>query len=79
MADPKDLESVRTLFAAHKSELLGRYGAVGAGIGINGDEYVITIYLRSKNDSPAEPASIEGVRMRFEVTGEFHARARQTE
>jgi hypothetical protein len=75
MADPKDLESVRTLFAAHKDEILRRYGAVGGGIGRNENEYVITVYLRSKNDSPAEPVSIEGVRVRFEVTGEFHLHA----
>lgn len=75
MADPSDLESVKALFAERKSEILGRYNAVGGGIGRNDNEYVITVYLRSKADMPAGLVRIDGVRLRFEITGEIRPHA----
>lgn len=71
MADPKNLDEVRQVFARTKEELMGRYGAHGAGIGktASGDAYTIVLYLERNEQLPSGQAEIEGVPLRFEVTG----------
>lgn len=74
MADPRSLESVRAVLAAHRDELVQRFSASGIGIGRPdpGGSYVITVYLASSRDVPTVDA-IDGVPLRFEVTGPFRA------
>ncbi len=79
MTDAGDLERVRRVLAQRKAEIMRTYRAVGVGIGKRrpGDAYhVITVYLESRADLPPEPASIDGVPLKFEVTGpiQFHRR-----
>lgn len=71
MADPKNLDEVRQVFARTKKELMDRYGAHGAGIGKTaaGDAYAIVLYLESEDKLPSGQAEIEGVPLKFEVTG----------
>jgi len=69
MADPKNLEDVRALFARRKNELIAKYHACGAGVGRNdAGDYAIVIYLESAREG-SEPVWIEGVPLKFEVTG----------
>ncbi len=74
MTDTTDLESVRQVLAQHKDEILKTYQAVGVGIGkqnLSDKSYVISVYLRSLNDLPAGPVSVDGVPLKFEVTGQI--------
>lgn len=75
MADRGQLERVREHFHRRKEEIIRRYNAVGAGIGRQGSEdnrYAIVVYLRSEADRPKEPVEMDGIPLRFEVTGSFH-------
>jgi hypothetical protein len=79
MADPRHLQSVREYFHGHKEEIIRRYNAEGAGIGKQGsgdDRYAIVVYLKSQADRPKAPVEIEGIPLRFEVTGGFHLQRR---
>lgn len=72
MADTKDLDYVRVVRQRHQEELLTRYHAVGMGIGRQappGEGYAIVVYLQSRRDLPDSPKEVEGVPLRFEVTG----------
>lgn len=74
MADPTDVESVKRLLAEHRDQVVRTYRAVGTGVGSDepgGRGYAIVVYVKEKSDVPAEPAALEGVRLRFVVTGEF--------
>jgi hypothetical protein len=74
VADPGDLESVRRLLEEHRQEVVRAYRAVGTGIGSSepgGPGYAIVVYLKEKSDMPAEPVALEGVPLKFVVTGEF--------
>ncbi len=71
MADAKNFDSVRKVLAARRQEIVKRYNAAGAGIGRQGDEYCITVYLKTARDRPKEPVRVEGIPLKFEVTGEF--------
>lgn len=71
MADPRDLESVRELLQRRRMDVLRDYAAEGVGIGRGGDGYAIVVYLRSAEQRPAEARSLEGVPLKFEVTGPF--------
>lgn len=74
MADPADLESVKRVLEEHRQEVVRAYRAVGTGIGSRAPgsrEYAIVVYLKSKADMPPEPVAIEGVAVKFVVTGEF--------
>lgn len=80
MTDPRKLESVREYFLGRKEEIIRKYNAEGAGIGKQGagnDPYAIVVYLKSKQDMPSEPVELDGIPVRFEVTGGFHLQ-RQT-
>jgi hypothetical protein len=71
MADPENLEEVRRLFAARKNEIIARYRAEGAGVGKEDRSYVFVVYLASADLLPPEHVVIDGVPLRFEVTGRF--------
>jgi hypothetical protein len=71
MADPKDQEAVRRVHELHREEIVRRYQAAGTGVGRVRDEFVIVVYLKSAKDRPQEPATVEGVPLKFEVTGEI--------
>ena len=67
------LENVRRVLEAHRGEIMRRFDALGTGIGKSGTDYVITVYLKKAGDRPDQDVAVEGIPLRFEVTGEFHA------
>ncbi|QGV77053.1 hypothetical protein [Streptomyces ficellus] len=72
MSEPNTLERVRSTLNRHRTHLLETYRAVGVGIGQaapSATSYCITVYLLSSADIPQEPVAIDGVPLRFEVTG----------
>lgn len=72
MADMQDLNHVRLVRQRYQEEILTRYHAVGMGIGKQpapGSGYAIVVYLRSRHDLPESSIKVEGVPLRFEVTG----------
>jgi hypothetical protein len=71
MTDSNQLESVRSVFRRSKDSLIETYEAQGAGVGKEGDDYVIVVYLSSSRRRPVDPVSVEGVPVKFEVTGRF--------
>lgn len=74
MVNARNLQEVREFFQAHKHEIILRYGAEGAGIGKQSpkdDSYVIVVYLGSRNAIPKETVILEGIPLKFEVTGRF--------
>lgn len=74
MADPTALEEVRSVLEARKDELIRTYGAEGVGIGksTSGEGYAIVVYLATPEQLRTEE-SIDGIPVRFEVTGQFRA------
>ncbi len=69
-----DLERVRAVLDRYRDEIQTRYRAVGTGIGKRSREdptYVIVVYLESERDRPSGSAFIEGISLKFEVTGRF--------
>jgi hypothetical protein len=73
VSEEQRLARARDVLQRHKEELMRTYGAVGAGIGKDdpkAPDYVIVVYLESPRQVP-EDASVEGVPLRFEVTGRF--------
>ena len=62
---------MRAVKRAREEALIAQYGAVGLGIGRQGDAYVLVVYLRAAREGLAEPVFVDGVRLKFEVTGRF--------
>lgn len=74
MVDATDIEAVRVYLRAHRSEIIERYQAEGVGIGRLTDDdprYAIVVYLDSENKRPIESVVLEGIPIKFEVTGRF--------
>jgi hypothetical protein len=73
MADPVDLQAVRSVLASRKDELISRYHAEGAGVGKeeSGKGYAIVVYVATSDLVPEERVEVEGIPLRFEVTGRF--------
>jgi hypothetical protein len=69
MADPRNLEDVKAVKRRHEADIIKRYQAIGMGIGKVGAEYVFVVYLPAKRTDIKEPVLVEGVRLKFEVTG----------
>lgn len=73
MTEPSSLEHAREVLRQRKEGILRTYKAIGVGIGKHepqGKSYGIVVYLESEQELPKEGAiSIEGVPLRFEVTG----------
>ena len=63
------LESVREILQRRKSEILETYRAIGVGIGKEDDSYRIVVYLETPGDRTGKPVSVEGVPLKFVVTG----------
>lgn len=74
MADPQDIESVKELKRRREAEIMREYQATGLGIGKAGEAYVLVVYLPAKRTDLEEPVVIEGVQVKFEVTGRFTTR-----
>jgi hypothetical protein len=73
-----DLEFVREILDRRKKEILDLYGATGTGIGKDSEDnqsYVIVVYLPQKENKPQAPVTLEGIPLRFEVTGPFKLHA----
>lgn len=73
MVDRRDPEQVSRVLDRHREEIVRTYGAIGSAVGKRDpadDEYVIVVYLRSAEEIPPQPVSIEGVPVKFVVTGE---------
>ena len=73
MIDPTHLDDVRAVFARHRDALIESYSAEGAGIGREGEAYVIVVYVTSARRSREAPEAVEGVRVKLEPTGPFSA------
>ncbi len=71
MTDPLILEALRALLDRNRAELIAQYDAAGVGIGREGTEHVIVIYLLSEGHHPPAGATLEGVPLKFVVTGPF--------
>lgn len=67
-----ELDHVRSVLARHRKDITERYRALGTGIGKRSradPTRVIVVYLESAADRPTEPASVEDIPLKFEVTG----------
>lgn len=71
MTDSMDLKCVRAVLARRRQEIIDRYGAQGVGVGREPEGHVIVVYLRSARQRPQQEERIDGVRLKFEVTGPF--------
>lgn len=71
MPKQRDLKTVRSVLERHRAEITRRFEAVGTGIGRSGDEYVITVYLGHAGHPPSGEVTVAGIRLKFEITGEF--------
>ncbi len=73
--DQQRLANAREALERHREKLMRAYGAVGAGVGAGvGDGYAIVLYLPKPRPVP-DDASVDGVPLRFEVTGRPRAQA----
>lgn len=74
MVDNSDLAGVRNYFKLHKQEIMQRYQAHGIAIGKKHPEdnaYVIVVYLDNGLAVPQGPITLDGIELKFEVTGQF--------
>ncbi len=74
MAEDKSLEEVRAVLDRQREAILARYGAQGVGIGRPAGRttgYGLVVYLATAPEKPLADTEIEGVPLRFEVTGHF--------
>lgn len=71
--DPRDLEEVRALLRREKAALIMKYHAEGVAIGRGSspDSYAIVVYLSAARPELGD-TELDGVPLRFEVTGKFH-------
>lgn len=72
MADASSLEQTRDVLRRHRDDIRRTYDAVGVGVGRAegpGGGHAITVYLRTASALPPEERSVEGIPLRFEVTG----------
>ena len=70
----EQLEAVKEVLQRHRADLMQRYRASGVAVGksdAGDDAYAIVVYLASATDRPSQPESIEGVPLKFVVTGPF--------
>lgn len=72
------LEGVREVLARHRGTIMARYEAVGVGVGKSesGSRFLIVVYLTSAGSAPSDEASIEGIPLKFVVTGRVRAQRR---
>ncbi len=75
MHDPTDLETVKNYLQENKDRLIELYDASGLGVGReeNGSgRYQIVIYLKDKKKMPLDIILLDGIPLKFEVTGQFN-------
>ena len=66
-----NLDDVKIIFHRDKREIISKYRGTGAGIGKEGGEYVITVYLTLEIPMlKLAQESWMGVSLRFRVIGE---------
>ncbi|HEX8647411.1 MAG TPA: hypothetical protein VF715_10965 [Thermoleophilaceae bacterium] len=69
-----DEQTARRVLARHRDAILtGLEGAVGVGVGAADGGAAIVVFLEHADNVPEGPAEIEGVPLRYEVTGGFRA------
>lgn len=69
-----DEQTAREVLARHRDSILTAYeGAVGVGVGAADGGAAIVVFLADARNVPEGPVDVEGVPVRFEVTGEFQA------
>ncbi|KQS27060.1 hypothetical protein [Dyadobacter sp. Leaf189] len=66
------LEHVKEVFHQDKQEIIGKYNATGAGIGKEGEEYVIVVYLRGPGREE-KTEQWKTVKLKLKYTGEMKA------
>ena len=71
MPKSNTLDDVRRVNASYRDRIVRTYNAIGTGIGRVDGQYVITVYIRNIQQRPTKEVLIEGVPLRFEVTGEI--------
>ncbi|MBC8085706.1 MAG: hypothetical protein H7Z40_00455 [Phycisphaerae bacterium] len=71
MVDPCDLTAVRALLERERFAIMEQFAAAGVGVGKHGNGYAIVVYLTSATSRPALDTQVEGVPLKFEVTGPF--------
>jgi len=74
MTEAKTLDEVRAVLDRHRDTILAQYGAEGIGIGRPAGQktgYALVVYLASAPGKRPATTEIEGVPLRFEVTGKF--------
>ncbi len=64
------LEHIRAVFQEDKDKIIAKYNATGAGIGKEGERYVIVVYLKEKLHSKA-PLEWKGIPLKLEYTGDI--------
>ena len=71
MTSEEKLERVRGVLARHKAKLMSLPGVTGTGIGASdeGHGYVIVVYLAGPASRAPGPTEIEGVTVKYTVTG----------
>ncbi|MGC4747106.1 hypothetical protein ACLQ28_15820 [Micromonospora sp. DT201] len=76
MAEPNSLDAVRAVLATHRADLTRRFAAVGTGIGRPdpAGPYVITVYVTDPVLVALTSERVDGVALRFVLTGPFEAR-----
>lgn len=74
MIDCPDIDTVRAVLERSRPELIARYDAAGVGIGREGEGCVIVVYLKSDRHQPPGETALEGVPLKFVVTGPFTIR-----
>ncbi len=74
MADAHNLESVRKVLQAHRTQIMSDHGAAGIGIGRAQDDakaYVLVVYMHTADRIPKETVVVEGIPLTFEISGEL--------
>jgi len=64
------LAHIRAVFKEDKHDIIAQYNASGAGIGKDGEQYVIVVYLKEK---PKTKGSLtwKGIPLKLEYTGDI--------
>ena len=72
--NPNSLEDVRELLNIRKDDIIRKYRAEGVGIGKltpQVESYAIVVYIAHKGLKPKREIVIDGISLRFEITGKF--------
>jgi hypothetical protein len=71
-----NIDEVKAIYHQDKDEIIHKYQSTGAGIGMEGAAYVITVYLPEQRANVGTVGeSWKGVPIRFRVIGQVSAQA----